>query len=70
MAIVTLYSNGCPKCKVLKRKLEANNIKFVENNKVEELIPFGIKSLPALKFGDELMNFVAANNWVNNQGGK
>jgi hypothetical protein len=68
MENLILYSNGCPKCRVLKNKLEAKNIEFVESGNVEELIPLGIKSLPALKFGDKMMNFMAANDWVNKQG--
>ncbi len=70
MENIILYSNGCPKCKVLKNKLEAKNIKFTENNNMEELIALGIKCVPVLKFEDKLMNFYTANNWVNEQGGK
>ena len=70
MENLILYSNGCPKCRVLKNKLEDKNIKFIENNNVQELIPLGVKSLPALKCGDDLMNFAAANEWVNKQGDK
>ena len=48
MADLILYSNGCPKCRVIKSKLEAKKITFTENNNVEELIPMGIRSLPIL----------------------
>ncbi len=67
MENLTLYTNGCPKCKVIKSKLEAKNIPFTENTNVEELISLGIQSLPVLKVGDEFLNFVNANTWVNNQ---
>ncbi len=67
MENLTLYTNGCPKCNVIKSKLEAKNIPFTENTNVEELIPLGIQSLPVLKVGDEFLSFVDANTWVNSQ---
>ena len=35
---VILYSTGCPKCRVLKTKLDKKNINYIENNDVEEMI--------------------------------
>ena len=67
MSEIILYSNGCPKCKVLKAKLEAKNIAFTENNNVEELIPMGYQSLPMLSVNVEFLYFVEANDWVNSQ---
>ena len=67
MSEIILYSNGCPKCKVLKAKLEAKNIDFTENNNVEELIPMGFQSLPMLSVNGEFLYFVEANDWVNSQ---
>lgn len=66
METLTLYTNGCPKCKVIESKLKAKNIKFVETNNVEELISYGIQSLPVLKVGEKFLSFVEANAWVNN----
>lgn len=45
---VTLYSTGCPQCKVLKTKLERANIKYrlVENQ--ETMIAMGFHSAPML----------------------
>jgi len=73
---ITLYSNGCPKCKVLKSKLCAKNIQFIETDEFDELEDLGIKTLPVLKIENEdsseqdtkFMNFLDANNWINNQG--
>lgn len=70
MENLILYSNGCPKCRVLENKLNAKHINFIKNSNVEELIPLGIKSLPALKCDNDLMNFMEANDWVNKQGDK
>ena len=67
MSEIILYSNGCPKCKVLKAKLEAKNITFTENDNLEELVSMGIQSLPVLKVDGVFLNFVKANDWVNSQ---
>ena len=75
MSEIILYSNGCPKCKVLKAKLEAKNITFTENNNIKELISMNIKTLPMLKIvkkinndvEEKFLNFVEANDWVNSQ---
>lgn len=63
---IILYSTGCPKCKVLKKKLEDKNIEFVENNSVQEMIGLGIKQAPMLSIGGALLDFKNAVTWVNN----
>ncbi len=63
---IMLYSNGCPKCNVIKNKLNAKNVSYVENNNVEELVSLGIQTLPVLKVGNEFLSFAEANAWVNN----
>lgn len=67
---ITLYSTGCPKCKVLKRKLDEKGIKYTENNSVDEMLSLGISQVPVLGIGMELLDFTAANNWVNQQQAK
>lgn len=64
---VVLYSTGCPKCNVMKMKLNKANIPFVENTNVDEMISIGLKSAPALKVDDELMTFVDAVKWIDQQ---
>lgn len=63
---IILYSTGCPKCKVLKSKLEEKNIEFVENNSVEEMTGLGITQVPVLSVGGVLLDFKKAVTWVNN----
>ena len=75
MSEIILYSNGCPKCNVLKAKLKEKNITFKENNNIEELISMNIKTLPILKIVEKVnenieekfLNFLTANGWVNSQ---
>lgn len=64
-----LYSTGCPKCKVLKMKLEQKGIEYEENNSVDEMIALGMMSAPALSVDGKLMDFKEANDWINTQGG-
>lgn len=64
---VVLYSTGCPKCAVLKKKLEANAIEYQENNDVDEMIGLGISQVPVLSVDGELLSFAEANKWVNDR---
>jgi glutaredoxin len=54
--MMTLYSTGCPKCNVLKKKLEAKNVQFnLESDPVkvtEKANELGILSVPFLVLDD------------------
>ena len=63
---IILYSTGCPKCEVLKKKLKAKNIEYVENNNVDDMESLGIDQVPVLSVDGNLMSFAEANNWINN----
>lgn len=63
---IILYSTGCPKCKVLKSKLEDKGIEFVENSSVEEMTELGITQVPVLSVCGVLLDFKNAVTWVNN----
>lgn len=65
MKQVILYSNGCPKCRVIKSKLESKKIKFIESDDTQKLLSFGYKTYPVLEVDDKMMDFVSANKWVN-----
>lgn len=66
MIKVVLYSTGCPKCNILKKKLAAKNIYYTEINDVDEMLKLGIKEVPVLAVNDKLMDFRTAVKWVNN----
>lgn len=63
---IILYSTGCPKCKILKQKLDSKAIPYTENNSVDEMLGFGISQVPVLSVDGELFPFVQANEWLNN----
>lgn len=62
---IILYSNGCPKCKVIKSKLESKNIVFEETDDTQRIILEGYKTFPVLEVDGQFMDFVSANTWVN-----
>lgn len=68
MEEIVLYGNSCPKCKVLKIKLEKENLNFTESEDAELLEKLGFKSYPVLKVGDKFMNFADAFKWINDRG--
>lgn len=65
--MIVLFSTGCPRCSVLKKKLEQKGIAYQENNSVEEMLALGITQVPVLKVEDDLLEFADANNWINKQ---
>lgn len=61
-----LYSTGCPKCKVLKTKLDAKNMNYEVIDNVVEMRSLGISSVPVLSVDGKLLQFMEANQWINN----
>ena len=62
---VTLYSTGCPKCKVLKRKLDSKNINYDTISDVNIIISKGINTVPVLEVDGNIMDFKTAVDWIN-----
>ena len=65
MEIILYSADWCPKCQVLKKKLVAKYIEFKVVKDENVLDEMGIDELPVLSVGGELMDMVAANNWIN-----
>ena len=64
MENIILYSTGCPKCKMLKKRLQEYNIPYTENNDVDEMIKLGITSVPYIQVAGELLDFAASWKWT------
>lgn len=60
-----LYSIDCPKCKVLKQKLQNAQIAFVLCSDLKKIMELGIEYLPALYADGKMMDFAEAIEWVN-----
>ena len=68
MEKIILYSTEtCPKCKVLKTKLDNKNIQYEVNMDVKEMRALKIFSVPVLSIDGKLYNFSEANDWINNK---
>ena len=67
MEQIILYKTPtCPKCKVLKRKLEDKGIEFAENEDIDEMLSMGIMNAPTLSVNGKLLDFMSALDWVKN----
>lgn len=62
---IVLYSTGCPRCKVLKKKLNEKNITYTENCSVDEMLSLGITQVPMLDVDGNLMDYSKAMQWAN-----
>lgn len=62
-----LYSTDCPKCKILKKKLDEKGIKYSEVNDVDTMLALNIDAVPVLIDGNNPMDFKEALEWVKNQ---
>ena len=62
-----LYSTGCPKCKILKKKLDEKGVEYSEVNDVDAMLALDIDAVPVLIDGNNRMEFKEALDWVKNQ---
>lgn len=62
--MTVLYSTGCPQCNVLKEKLKAANIDYIEVTDKDTIIAKGITKVPVLEVDGIQMTLSAANEWI------
>ena len=62
---VILYSTGCPKCNILKKKLADAQIDYSVVEDVDVMLSKGLKDVPWLEVDGNLMNFVDSSKWIN-----
>ena len=62
---MVLYSNNCPKCNVLKMKLDQKKIQYTTSDDFSTLIEKGFMSMPILEVDGEFMEFANAVKYVN-----
>lgn len=61
-----LYTTGCPKCKILEKKLNDKKVDFTTVSDRDELIAAHITSVPMLKKPDGVvLDYFAAVKYVN-----
>lgn len=60
-----LYTIGCPKCNILKKKLDATQIEYKICDNVETMHNKGYTVLPILEIDNTPYEFSEAIKWVN-----
>lgn len=63
---VVLYSTGCPRCKILKSKLDKKGITYSVVDDVDKMLSMSMTTMPVLEIDGVKMNFKEAINWINN----
>jgi glutaredoxin len=59
-----LYSTNCPKCEILKEKLDEKNITYEICSDVKLMISKGFRSAPILEVNNVAMTYLEAINWI------
>lgn len=69
--MVTLFSTGCPKCKVLEAKLKQAGIQFRVVTDLDVIVAYGFLSLPILMTDGtrKTYDFNQALRWIADQTG-
>ena len=67
MGKVILYEHGCPRCKVLKTKLDQSGIEYETVNDIEIMKSKGFNEAPKLEVDDMVMDFKQAVDWLKGQ---
>lgn len=63
---ITVFTTGCPKCKILEAKLKEKNIQYKEVTDIDEMKAMGLNTVPWLKTeAGEMLNFTDAMKWLN-----
>lgn len=61
---ILVFSNGCPRCKILKQKLDAANIPYILQDDLDEIMDAGFQTVPILKYKGEYYQFSEAVEFV------
>lgn len=67
MGEIILYEHGCPRCRVLKTKLDQKGIQYQTVNDVEIMKEKGFKEAPKLEIDGVIMDFKEAIEWLKEQ---
>ena len=67
MEQIILYEHGCPRCKVLKMKLDQKGIQYETVSDIEEMKAKGFVEAPKLEVNGTVYGFKEAIDWVKEQ---
>ena len=63
--MITLYTTGCPRCKVLETKLNQTGLKFGVVNDPKKIIEMGFVTAPVMTVDGKPFGFKEAINYLN-----
>lgn len=63
--MIVLYSTGCPKCRILEKKLNDKKIEYEICDDVNMILDKNFMSVPMLEVNNKVMDFGEAVKWVN-----
>lgn len=72
MQKIIFYTTNCPRCQVLKKKMDSLGINYELNDDIEEMMLWGIQTVPMLRIEMEssnsssttLLDFSQAIKWL------
>nr|DAT96328.1 MAG TPA: NrdH [Bacteriophage sp.] len=62
---IILYSTGCPKCEILKKKMGEKNISYTEINDIDIMNEKNITFVPMLEIEGKLLNYRESVSFIN-----
>lgn len=67
MEQIILYEHGCPRCKVLKMKLDQKGVEYETINDINIMKAKGFNEAPKLEVDGVVMGFKEAVDWLKGQ---
>jgi glutaredoxin len=67
MGEIILYEHGCPRCKVIKTKLDQKGIQYQNVTDVKTMKSKGFTEAPKLEVDGTIMDFKEAIEWIGEQ---
>lgn len=64
MKDIVLYTNHCPKCEILKEKLNSVGFDYDIEDNVETLHDMGFTHMPMLKIDDMILSYKQAFEYI------
>jgi glutaredoxin len=63
---IILYTTHCPKCNVLKQKMDSKQLQYETVTDVEVMSQKGFRVAPMLEVDGNVMDFLASVQFINN----
>lgn len=64
---IILYEHGCPRCRVLKAKLDQKGIQYESVNDIDIMKNKGFNEAPKLEVNGVIYGFKEAVDWIKEQ---